>query len=151
MKITNPFNRKQNSPPYPVNGLTTERKPTNAPRIVWLLMVITVASLALAGYSYYKYQQLKNTSPSVASQTEAKELVAKASRLMMLPQGEIPTVATISDVTKLKDQPFFANATNGDKLLIYSQAKLAVLYSPKTDKIVNVGPLNIDKPITIKP
>ena len=52
-------------------------------------------------------------------------------------------MATVSDLEKLKDQPFFAKAKIGDKVLIYTDAKKAILYDPVNDKIVEVAPINI--------
>ncbi|MBI5357887.1 hypothetical protein HZB74_03515 [Candidatus Saccharibacteria bacterium] len=63
--------------------------------------------------------------------------------MVEVPQGEEPTIATVQDVSKLQNQAFFKNAQNGDKVLIYSQAKKAILYRPSTDKIIEVGPVNI--------
>ena len=36
------------------------------------------------------------------------------------------------------------NAQNGDKLLVYQQAKQAFIYSPARNKLVNVGPILMD-------
>ena len=69
---------------------------------------------------------------------------------MELPQ-EVPTVATVSDVSKLKNQAFFANAKNGDKVLIYQNAKKAILYRPSSNKIVEFGPINLGAAQTASP
>ena len=62
---------------------------------------------------------------------------------MVLPQNEEPTTATVSDTAKLKDQPFFKNAKNGDVVLIYTKAQIAILYDRKIDKIIAVAPINL--------
>ena len=62
---------------------------------------------------------------------------------MDLPEGEDPSVATVLDKEKLKDQPFFARAENGDKVIIYTKAGQAILYRPSTNRIITVAPINL--------
>ncbi|PIR80160.1 MAG: hypothetical protein COU25_01495, partial [Candidatus Levybacteria bacterium CG10_big_fil_rev_8_21_14_0_10_35_13] len=57
-----------------------------------------------------------------------------------------PTIATITDKSQLSTQPFFNNAVDGDKVLVYANAKKAILYRPSTDKIIEVAPVNITSP-----
>lgn len=60
---------------------------------------------------------------------------------MFLPE-EDPTIATITDAENLiQQQPFYAGAQNGDKLLIFPNAKKAIIYSEARDKLINVGPI----------
>jgi hypothetical protein len=82
--------------------------------------------------------------PQKQAQKELAEVMASVSRHMVLPQNETPTVATVSDPEKLKDQPFFANAKKGDNVLIFSASKKAILYSPSLDRVIEVAPINID-------
>lgn len=72
---------------------------------------------------------------------EVAAVVAKVGRLIELPQGETPTIATVSDLQKLQDEPFFANAKQGDIVLIYTNAREAYLYDPVQDKLVEVAPI----------
>ena len=58
---------------------------------------------------------------------------------------EKPTVATITDIEKVKDQPFFKNAKNGDRVLIFTNAKKAILYRPTEKRIIEVGAVNINQ------
>ena len=82
------------------------------------------------------------SNPEEASQEEAERLSQEVGEKIQLPK-ETPTVATVVDAAKLKDQPFFANAKNNDKVLIYTSAKKAVLYRPSTKKVIEVAPINI--------
>lgn len=107
-----------------------------------VVLVIAVASAVYFYMQYYQAQQLLKN-PSLAAQQQTQTLLASVGKLIDLPKGETPTIATVSDVTKLKDQPFFANAKNGDKVIIYTNAKKAILYSPMENKIVDVAPVNI--------
>lgn len=118
-----------------------------------VITAILVALVVLGGAGYFIYQQSlnqpANLSPDAAAQAASKEvrqLVSEVGKLIALPEGEDPTVATVTDISKLKDQPFFAKAKNGDKVLIYTQAKKAILYDPVAKKILDVAPVNIGSP-----
>ncbi len=74
---------------------------------------------------------------------EAERIVREVGEIYLLPD-EIPTLATVSDRNQLADQVFFQNAENGDKVLIYRTAGIAVLYRPSIKKIVNVGPVTLE-------
>lgn len=65
---------------------------------------------------------------------------------MILPEGETPTIATVSDADKVKSQTFFQRAENGDKVIVYQQAKKAILYRPSIHKIVEVTSISITTP-----
>ena len=79
-------------------------------------------------------------------------IVQRVNRHYILPTGEQPALATVTDNTKLTTQ-FLKKASNGDKVLIYQKNRLAVIYRPSADRIVAVGPVTIDNPppITVPP
>lgn len=109
--------------------------------IVPCLIALLVAS---GGAAYYFYRKANTQNDSSASaQEEVAALVAEIGKLIVLPEGETPTVATVSDPERLKDQPFFARAKAGDKVLLYSTARKAYLYDPVAKKLIEVAPLNI--------
>lgn len=110
-----------------------------------ILFVLFVGSAAVAAYFYNQLNALR-ANPQASAQKEAEQLVASVSRLIVLPEGEVPTIATVQDPELLKEQPFFANAKKGDKVLIYTNAKKAILYDPVSNKIVEVAPVNIGNP-----
>lgn len=115
-----------------------------------LVPIIAVVAILLAGYFYAQIHTLKKN-PNVAAQAEVADLVSKIGKLVLLPEGETPTVATVSDPEALKDQAFFAQAVKGDKVLIYAQAKKAILYSVSMNKIIEVAPLNIGNAKSVTP
>lgn len=124
-------------------------------KLVPVLIVLTIIGAGAGGYFYYQYQktnkelQTIKTDPSTvqkAAEAEVKKLIAEVGKLIQLPEGEDPTVASITDIDKLKDQAFFAKAKNGDKVIIYTNAKKAILYDPNAHKIIDVAPINIGTP-----
>ena len=104
--------------------------------VVCLILFLTVIYF----YSRYKNAATQSTSP----ESEAAALVKKVGQIIVLPAGEMPTIATVTDVNKVKSQPFFYNAANGDKALIYIKAKKAFLYRPSANKIIEVMSINIE-------
>ena len=110
------------------------------------LILLTALVLLFAFTSFYFYNKSKVPTAEdldKTAQAEVSKLVEKVGKLIVLPEGETPTVATVTDLAALKDQPFFAQAKLGDKVLIYSNAKKAILYSVLLEKIIEVSPLNV--------
>lgn len=109
------------------------------------LSLVALVGLGAAGYLYVQNQQLKNDPKTAQDANKARvtDLKAKVGKRIALPADETPVLATVTDKTKLKDQPFFKDAENGDVILIFPQAKKAVVYREKTDFIVNSGPIAI--------
>lgn len=115
-----------------------------------------VIVIGLLGFSlfvnrtlYYENRDLKKeigelkSDPTVQAKEEVRTLVNKLKELAVVPEGEDPVVATVTDKDKLKDQPVFAKADNGDKLIIYSNAGRAYLVDPEGKKIKDIIPVNI--------
>lgn len=114
------------------------------------LIIAAVVILALAGGYFYQTNKINNlkaqnaqlSDPQQAAQQEAEQIKGEVSQLIELP-NETPTIATVVDVEKLRDQSFFTNARNGDRVLLFAEAKKAVLYRPDSKKIIEVAPINI--------
>lgn len=110
---------------------------------------VVLGLLILGGGGYFYYQSQKGPSQQTApqgSQAEVTQVVEEVGKLMDLPLGEVPTVATVTDITQLQSQPFFARAKNGDKVLIYQNAQKAILYDQKAKRIIEVAPINLGTP-----
>ncbi len=110
-------------------------------KYIVVILVLLVIALGLAAGYFYK-QSTAGDAKTRESIAEAKSLSKKVGRLMVLPEDETPTIATVSDPDALRDQSFFVDAKVGDKVLIYSNAKKAILFSPEQNKIINIAPLN---------
>jgi hypothetical protein len=80
-------------------------------------------------------------------QKEEEELIGRVGELISLPEDEKPSVATVTDEEKLGDQIFFKNAKEGDKVLIYTNARKVILYRPSEDRVVEVGSVNIQEEV----
>ena len=132
---TNPANLFQN--PYVQKLLSPFAK-----RI--LISLVIVGLTATAGYLFYENSTLKR-SPQEVAKAETRALLTEVGKLIVLPQGEDPVIATVSEPESLADQPFFRQAKRGDKVLIYTNAQKAFLYDPVAKKIIDVAPINLDE------
>jgi len=126
-----------------------EETPKKSPRTnkarKWLglknVLIFSVAVLLIGslGFTFYFYRQWKKAAdPETAAKQELAATIKKIGSFIELPKDEEPTLATVKDVGKLKDQPFFANAKDGDVALIYSKSGKAILYRPSGNKIIEV-------------
>lgn len=135
---------------YPLDSLVFflyhNHYPMHWPRVIIAIVIglIVVGTAAFPGIYYYnKYRDASKKlerNPLLLEENN-QSLIDEIGKLIDLPKDETPTVATVSDVDKLKNQPFFSKAKNGDKVLIYNTAKKAILYDPVGKKILEVGPL----------
>ena len=106
--------------------------------LAFLLIFSSIANIAF----YHKLSNIKED-PQQAVQEQTEKLIKRVAKLINLPTDEQPTIATVSDPSLLKDQPFFAKAKKGFKVLIYANAGKTVLYDPFDNKVVEVASLNI--------
>ncbi len=117
-----------------------------------LIFLLAIVLLFLLGFYIKNKNELarfENSSTS-SSKLEAEDIINRVGKLLILPENETPTLATVNDPSKLRDQAFFANAKAGDIVLIYTKAEKAILYRPSENKIVEIAPFNIsDTPSAI--
>jgi hypothetical protein len=98
-------------------------------------ILILIGAVAAAGYFFWKYKKASANLTTV----EISELTKKIGKIILLPAGETPTLATVTDKTRLEGQKFFKNSQNGDKVLIYAMASKAILYRPTNNQIIEVA------------
>jgi hypothetical protein len=111
--------------------------------------LIFVALIAATAYFYMQWKKA-TSNPQISSQEEVAAIKKKISAFIELPSSEEPTLATVTDVEKLKDQPFFSKAQNGDKVIIYTNSQKAILYRPSTGKIVDMMSLGATASVPIQ-
>lgn len=98
-------------------------------------------------YTRWEHSQKLLKNPDLAVQEEKRDILGKVGKLVDVPVNEDPTIATISDKDKLqnqiKNQPFFSKAENGDKVLVFPQAKKAILYRPTINKVMDMVAISL--------
>lgn len=119
--------------------------------LVLVMSIITLVGLGVAAFSFYEYSKTQKelqamkkliTASQKTGNDQLSKIITEVGKIIKLPEGEVPTMATISDISKLNDQAFFKNGKNGNVLLVYSQAGKAILYDPVDKKIVEIAPVN---------
>lgn len=141
--LTKPtLNPDEKKTPKPVPKFTVPA----SRRKYWPFLVVIALTLAVAGVLGWRYwqarQQIADLQSGRASAAEVAALTKEVGRLILLPD-EQPTVATVTDKEKLSQNAFFQRAENGDKVLLYTQARKAYLYRPQTKQLIEVSPLNV--------
>lgn len=127
--------------------LSVQKLPKLIFRKHWkILLTVIILTLAFTPtyYFYRKYQNLQKNIPTQNNLDEDnKILISRLSDILDLPSDENPTVAVVTDPEKLKDQPFFAKAKKGDKVIIYPLARQAILYDVGRNKILEYNRINL--------
>lgn len=126
------------------------KKLTPKMMILAAVFVILLVAIAPGYYFYVQYQKTQKMleNPTEAAKEEIADIVSKVGAIILLPKDEDPTLATVSDKSKLSGQSFFANAENGDKVLIFTKSKKAYLFRPSINKVIDVAPVNIGSQAT---
>ncbi len=110
--------------------------------LIFGLVLFLIASLYFVYYFYNKTKLISNDTRAL-NEVQVSDVVNKVSKHLLLPSDETPTLATVSDPSQLQGQAFFAKAKKGDQVLVYINAKKAILYDPVQDKIIDIAPINV--------
>jgi hypothetical protein len=103
--------------------------------VICILLIFGIPTFVYGALLIYRHIR------TAAVQSNAS-LVSDVGKDMQLPQGETPTIMTVTDLTPLAGQAFFKDAAIGDKVLIFATSSEAVLYRPSTKKVIVVAPIN---------
>ena len=119
-------------------------------RGIQILFYIVI--LAGLGWSFKSYQNAKREIMQLSSlngQTDLRnkqveQLVAKAGKHVILPE-EQPVVVNIENARAMaQEEPFYKDARDNDKVLVFAKEKKALIYRPDEDIIVNMGPVYVE-------
>jgi len=101
-----------------------------------LLLLVAIGS-ALSYWKWGTTYQQAELKPVTAT-NDIDSLISRIGKMIVINANERPTVATVENADFLRSQnpDFYKDATNGDRLLIWSDK--AVLYSTKQNKILSV-------------
>lgn len=92
-------------------------------------------------YFYSKYHALAEASERQVppSADPVQSVIGAVDKHLLLPGGEVPVLAKVSNLEPLAAYPFFRNAIVGDEVLVYCKHGLSVLYSPAREKVIEVA------------
>lgn len=145
----------QGSNQTPDHSERSNPKRRSRKKLLIILIFFLIILLTAGGLAYYTYGTGKKNDDGQKDKSELTEeissggnesnevdrVVAEVRTIMLLPD-ETPRVATVTDLEEVKKQIFFENAALGDKVLIYMQEKIAILYRPSSKMIIKVGYVN---------
>lgn len=129
------------SPPVQT-PVQAKKKKRSVGRVLFMILIILIVGGAVGGtfYLYWtsqlKLSMLEKAVPQVVDDYQNQTLIDRVRRHMDLP-SETPKLITITNAASMRQQPFYAHAQDGDKVLVFSQR--AILYDPVRDRIVEVG------------
>ncbi len=140
------------STPIAAPGHTKRRKSGKSVFVKLLLVLIVLVLVAGLGFLYKKYRDTQAEVQKLStvqgqqelSKTQTQQLLGEMKKIILLPQGEDPVVATITDINQLKDKEFYKDAQNGDRVVVFASSKKAYIYRPSSKIVVNVGAFQIE-------
>jgi hypothetical protein len=85
----------------------------------------------------------KTVNVEQAAQQEQNDVIAAVGKIYQLPADKPSEVKKVVDKNNsdFKNVAFYKNAENGDYVLFFNDAKVAILYRSSSNKIINVAPL----------
>lgn len=126
---------------YGARGEIAQPRKNHRLRIIfWTLLLLVIVFACTTAYFYLKTGVVQSEAGLGSTSTD-EEVLARVGEHILLPESEKPTIATVSDIEKLRDQPFFTRAQEGDFVLIYPSGRL-ILYRPSLERIVEAGVLD---------
>lgn len=105
-------------------------------RVVYIGLIGLIIAIGIIWGIDVRIEKSKVKKASVQSEENIKVL-EELGKLVDLPTDETPVIATVIDKSKLSNEPFFAKAINDDVVVIYPETKVAYIYRPSTNKVID--------------
>jgi hypothetical protein len=141
--------------PEEIKGKVGKKMSKNTIMLIIICGLVLIAAVLFfllgAGSGASSSSNLKNSSQQVAQAAEDKKVLDQLKKIMLLPDNITPTMAIITDADILKKQQpdFFANAKNGQRLIVYPDT--AIIFDPQTNIIIKAGGIQIVAPPAAAP
>ena len=132
----------------PEDKESLDKKSLNQERIPKKIVLtgLAVCLVIVGGLGFYFSNNNKQPSSNAPlTVQESAKVIEAVGKLIELPAGEEPILATVTDVALLPKDPFYDKAKNGDRVLVYKGSKMAILYRPGPNKIIKVGSVKIEE------
>lgn len=141
---------------YQEQPYTPKKKRKTFKKIILSLVVLMIVYYGYSWYKGYPLIQINKGSDSALynydqlspEMQQAKDVQDRAiiksvlSGMADVPKEEDFLLQEIVDAKKIqKEQLFFAEAKNGDKIVVFKAAKKAYLFRPSENRIVTSGPV----------
>jgi hypothetical protein len=107
-----------------------------------VLSLLLLLAISTSGFLYWQYHRAVQNKPD----KEIESIVSKLAPTISLP-AEKPALSTIVDTSKLSNPVLKARSQNGDKLLVYAQAKRLILFRPSTGKVIDMLTIQDNTPL----
>lgn len=125
---------------------------------ITLLVCLLIVGTSLVTFLYTKkgfsstdQQPTPTKEPPKDNRAELDVILSEIRTVMLLTESETPTLVTVTEAEKMRSQSFFKNVENGDKVIIYENAKKAILWRPSTKMIIEVGAVSKESPASPTP
>ena len=136
------------------NNSSKSKGNTRQKVLLVILIVALVALIAGVGYLYKKYRDTQAMVYKLSTaqgqqelnKTQIEAILSEMRKLIVVPTGEDPAIATIVDIEQLKSSPFYKDAQNGDRVVLFNNAKKAYIYRPDSKIIVNYAAFQPEEP-----
>jgi hypothetical protein len=112
---------------------------TKNKKLFWMILVVIglLCTYALIMGAIYKNQI---ASQKKAQAKEEKQTVDKIAKLLRLPD-ENPIITTVYNEKDFENNNLFRPVKKGDKILLFINAKQAVIYRPSNNQVIEVLPV----------